>query len=49
MKALVVFYSESGNTEKLAKAIYAGINVPEKEIMPISEASAKSFSLSSRP
>ena len=40
MKALVAFYSESGNTEKLAKAIYAGINVPEKEFMPISEANA---------
>ena len=41
MKALVAFYSESGNTEKLAKAIYDGINVPGKEIMPISEANAK--------
>ena len=40
MKALVAFYSESGNTEKLAKAIYDGINVPEKEIVPISEANA---------
>ncbi len=41
MKALVAFYSESGNTEKLAKAIYNGINVSGKEIMPISEANAK--------
>ena len=40
MKALVAFYSESGNTEKLARAIYDGINAPEKEIMPISEANA---------
>ena len=40
MKALVAFYSESGNTEKLAKSIYDGINVPGKEIMPISEANA---------
>ena len=38
MKALVAFYSESGNTEKLAKSIYDGINVPGKEIVPISEA-----------
>ncbi len=43
MKALVAFYSESGNTEKLAKAIYDGINVPGKEIMPISEANAKDY------
>ena len=41
MKALVAYYSESGNTEKLAKAIYDGINIPEKEITPISEAKAK--------
>ena len=40
MKALVAFYSESGNTEKLARAIYDGINAPEKEIMPISEDNA---------
>ena len=38
MKALVVYYSESGNTEKLAKAIYDGINIPEKQIVPIDEA-----------
>ena len=43
MKALVAFYSESGNTEKLAKAIYDGINVPGKEIMPISDANAKDY------
>ena len=40
MKALVAYYSESGNTEKLAKAIYDGITVPEKVIAPISEANA---------
>ena len=40
MKALVAYYSESGNTEKLAKAIYDGISVPEKEMMPIGEANA---------
>ena len=43
MKALVAYYSESGNTEKLARAIYDGINVPEKEIMPISEENAKDY------
>ncbi len=43
MKSLVAYYSESGNTEKLAKAIYDGINVPDKEIMSISEANAKDY------
>jgi flavodoxin len=43
MKALVAFYSESGNTEKLAKAIYDGINAPGKEIMPISDANANDY------
>ena len=43
MKALVAYYSESGNTEKLAQAIYSGINVPEKEIKSISEAEAKDY------
>ena len=43
MKALVAYYSESGNTEKLAKAIYDGIVVPEKEILPIGEANAKDY------
>ena len=43
MRALVAYYSESGNTEKLAKAIYDGINVPGKEIMPISDANAKDY------
>jgi flavodoxin I len=43
MKALVAYYSESGNTEKLAKAIYDGINASEKEIISISEATAMDF------
>ena len=43
MKTLVAYYSESGNTEKLAKAIYEGINVPEKEMLPISETSSKDY------
>jgi flavodoxin len=38
MKALVTYYSESGNTEKLAQAIYDGIDQAEKEISPIADA-----------
>ena len=45
MKALVAYYSESGNTEKLAKAIYEGINVSDKEIASISDASAKDYDI----
>jgi len=41
MKALVAYYSESGNTEKLAKAVYEGINLKDKKIEPIGEANAK--------
>jgi flavodoxin I len=37
MKALVAYYSESGNTEKLAKAIYEGIELAEKDILPLGE------------
>lgn len=37
MKALVTYYSETGNTEKLAKAIYAAIVQFEKEILPVAE------------
>ena len=40
MKALVTYYSETGNTEKLAKAIFDAIDQPGKEIKPISEVSA---------
>jgi flavodoxin len=36
MKALVTYYSETGNTEKLARAIYDGIHF-EKEIKPVQE------------
>lgn len=39
MKALVTFYSESGNTEKLAKAVYEGISQAEKDIIPIKDVS----------
>ena len=40
MKALVAYYSESGNTEKLAKAIYEGITVSGKEIGKLSDVNA---------
>lgn len=36
MKALVTYYSRTGNTEKLARAIYDAIHV-EKELCPIPE------------
>lgn len=36
MKALVTYYSETGNTEKVARAIYDAIHF-EKEIKPIQE------------
>ena len=37
MKTLVTYYSESGNTEKLAQAIYEGLEATENEIAQISE------------
>jgi flavodoxin len=37
MKALVTYYSETGNTEKVARAIYEGIERTEKEIMPVQD------------
>jgi flavodoxin len=40
MKALVTYYTETGNTEKLAKAIFEGLEGPEKEIKPMAEVSA---------
>ena len=36
MKALVTYYSQTGNTEKLARAIYEAIHV-EKKLLPIEE------------
>ena len=36
MKALVTYYSETGNTEKLARAIYEAIYI-EKELKPIQD------------
>jgi flavodoxin len=43
MKALVTYYSESGNTEKLAKAVYDGVNMADKKIVPIDEADAEYY------
>jgi flavodoxin I len=34
MKALVIYYSETGNTEKLARAIHEAIHI-DKELLPI--------------
>jgi flavodoxin len=36
MKALVAYYSQTGNTEKLARAIYEAIHV-DKEILPVQD------------
>ena len=38
MKALVTYCSQTGNTEKLAQAIYEGIQQAEKDILPVKEA-----------
>ena len=43
MKSLVTYFSESSNTEKLAKAIYKGINESEKDMLPLSEADPKDY------
>ena len=40
MKVLVTYYSESGNTESLAKAIIEGVNASTKEMASIGEANA---------
>ena len=40
MKVVVTYYSESGNTEKLAKAIFEGVNASGKELASIGEANA---------
>jgi flavodoxin len=37
MKALVTYFSQTGNTEKVAWAIYDGIETAEKDILPVSE------------
>jgi flavodoxin len=37
MKVLVAYHSDSGNTKKLAQAIYEGVTQAEKEILPFEE------------
>ncbi|MBW1989255.1 MAG: flavodoxin domain-containing protein, partial [Deltaproteobacteria bacterium] len=39
MKVLVTYYSETGNTEKVARAIYEGVDetLAEKKIAPVDE------------
>lgn len=43
MKALVAYYSESGNTEKLAKAIYEGMTVSDKDIGTIADVNPSGY------
>jgi flavodoxin len=37
MKILVTYYSETSNTEQVARAVYEGIDQPSKEIHPVDE------------
>lgn len=37
MKVLVAYYSETGNTEKIARAIYESIEKVDKQLLPIQE------------
>jgi flavodoxin I len=37
MKALVTYFSQTGNTEKVARAIYGGIEAAEKDLIEISD------------
>jgi len=37
MKVLVAYFSETGNTEKLAKAIFEAVESPHKEILPVQD------------
>jgi len=37
MKVLVAYFSETGNTEKLAKAVFEAVESSKKEILPIQE------------
>ncbi len=39
MKVLVTYYTQTGNTEKVAKAIYEAVNV-QKQILPVAEVKA---------
>ncbi len=38
IRALVTYYSESGNTQRVAEAIYDGIVEAKKDILPLNEA-----------
>lgn len=38
MKVLVAYHSETGNTKALAQAIFEGIEMAQKEILPIQDA-----------
>ncbi len=40
MKALVTYYSDTGNTKKLAEGIYEGIKEAKKEIIPLADVDA---------
>ncbi len=37
MKVLVVYYTQSGNTEKIAKALFDGIESDDKKISPVKD------------
>ena len=37
MKALVTYFSQTGNTEKVARAIYDGIETAEKDFAPVAD------------
>jgi len=37
MKVLVTYYSETGNTEKVARAIFDGVQKAEKDLFPIGD------------
>jgi flavodoxin len=40
MKVLVTYFSETGNTEKLAKAVFEAVESSKKEILPVQEVTA---------
>lgn len=44
MKVLVTYYTQTGNTEQLAKAIYEAVTV-QKEIQPLAQAKAAGYDL----
>jgi len=44
MKVLVTYYTQTGNTEKVAKAVYEAVTV-QKEIQPLAQAKAAGYDL----